>query len=68
MDSAASRLPDYGPEDPELRAGDLPTTYVVGLDVQTAIAVEITAVDGPGGTVLSNEIHAVGQPIGPPRR
>lgn len=67
LDSAASRLPEYGPDDPTLHAVDLPTTYVVQLDVQTAIAVQINAVDGWGGTVLVNEIHAVDQPLDPPR-
>jgi hypothetical protein len=50
------------------RASDLPTTYLVQLDVQTAIAVQINAVDGWGVTVLSNEIHAVDQPLNPPPR
>ncbi len=46
LDSAASRLPEYGPDDQTLRASDLSTTYLVQLDVQTAIAVQINAVDG----------------------
>lgn len=66
LDSVASRLVEYGPDDPVLLAGNLPTTYVVRLDVQTAIAVQIDAVDGRGGTVLSNEIHAVDEPLDPP--
>lgn len=66
MDSTASRLPEFGPDHPTLRARDLPTTYPVHLDVQTAIAVQIDAVDGWGGTVLSNHVLAVDQPLNPP--
>ena len=65
LDSAASRLLEYGPDHPTLR-GDLPTTYLVHLDVQIAIAVEITAVDGGRNPVLRNEILAVDAPLDPP--
>lgn len=68
LDSAASRLLEYGPDDPILHTSDLPTTYLVQLDVQTAIAVQINTVDGWGGTVLSNEIHDVDRPLNPPAR
>jgi hypothetical protein len=67
LESAASRLLEYGPDDPTLHSGDLPTTYLVHLDVQTAIAVQIDAVDGRGGAILSNKIHDVDQPLSPPR-
>lgn len=68
LDSAASRLPEYGPDDARLYTGDLATTYLVQLDVQTAIATQIDAMDGWGGTVLSNEIHVVDGPLDPPHR
>ena len=68
MDSAASRLPEYGPDHASLRAVDLPTTYLVHLDVQTAIAVQISALDGWGGTVLRNDILTVDEPLDPPSR
>ena len=68
LDSAASRLPEYGPTDPTVLAPDVPTTYLVHLDVQTGIAVQIDAVDGYGGTVLTNQILAVDQLLDPPPR
>lgn len=68
LDSAASRLPEYGADDAKSHASDLPTTYLVQLDLQTAIAGQINAVDGWGGTVLSNDIHAVDRPLAPPLR
>lgn len=49
----------YGPEDPTLSDRELPTTYRVHLDVPTGIVVDITPLDGSGGTSLTNEIHAV---------
>ena len=66
LDSAASRIPEYGPEDPTLIGGDLPTVYCVHLDVQTGIVVDITGLDGTGGSSLTNEIHAVDEPLDPP--
>lgn len=45
---------------------DLPTTYLVGLDVQTGIVVDVTPLDGSGGTRLANEIHAVDTRLDPP--
>lgn len=66
LDSYASRLLEYGPDDAKLHDGDLPTTYLVQLDVQTAMVVQINAMDGRGGTVLSNEIHAVDRAVAPP--
>ena len=66
LDSAASRLVEYGPDDPSLLGEDLPTAYRVQLDVQTAIAVEIEALDGRGGLVLRNEILSVDQLLQPP--
>jgi hypothetical protein len=66
LDSAASRLPEYGPDDARLKVDDLPRAYLVQLDVQTAVAVQIDAMDGWGGVVLSNEIHDVDRPLAPP--
>jgi hypothetical protein len=34
--------------------------------VQTGIVVDITPLDGLDGTSLSNELHAVDVPLGPP--
>lgn len=65
--SPASLIPEYGPEDPALTAGDVPTVYCVLLDVQTGVVVDITALDGIGGSSLTNEIHAVDEPLDPPR-
>ena len=59
LDSAVSRLVEYGPEDPTWSDRGLPTTYRVHLDVQTGIVVDIAPLDGSGGTSLTNEIHAV---------
>lgn len=59
LDSAVSRLLESGPQDPKLSDSELPTTYRVHLDVQTGIVVDITPLDGSGGTSLPNEIHAV---------
>ena len=68
LDSAASRLTEYGPDHAFLLAGDLPTTYLVQLDVQTAIAVQVDALDGWGGTGLRNDILAVDEALHPPSR
>ena len=40
--------------------------YCVHLDVQTGIVVDITGLDGTGGSSLTNEIHAVDEPLHPP--
>ena len=66
LDSHASRLLEYGPDHAASREDALPTTYRVHLDVQTAIAVEITALDGNSATVLSNEILDVDTALDPP--
>jgi hypothetical protein len=66
LDSRASRLIEYGPDDPVRLRHDLPTAYVVHLDVQTGIVVDIAPLDGSGGTTLTNEIHAVDQPLDAP--
>lgn len=69
LDGLASRLLEYGPEDPTLGSPreDLPTAYLVSLDVQTEIVVDVTPLDGSGaGTSLVNEIHGVDQPLHPP--
>lgn len=65
---------EYGPFDAgsgmrgwETRWDDLPTAYLVGLDVRTGVAVDVTPLDGAGGTRLSNEIHAVDTELAPPR-
>ena len=62
----ASLIYEYGPEDPALTTGDVPTVYCVHLDVQTGIVVDIAALDGIGGCILTNEIHAVDEPLDPP--
>ncbi len=67
LDSAASRLLEYGTADAAMHFGDVPQTYLVRLDVQTAIVVDVTAMDGWGGIVLTNEVHAVDLPLAPPR-
>ncbi|MFI7579803.1 hypothetical protein [Kocuria kalidii] len=64
--SPASLIPEYGPEDPALTTGEVPTVYCVHLDVQTGVVVDITALDGIGGSSLTNEIHAVDEPLDPP--
>ena len=66
LDSAASRIHEYGREDPTLTSGDLATVYRVHLDVQTGIVVDITPLDGLDGTGLSNELHTVDAPLDPP--
>jgi hypothetical protein len=66
LDSAASRLPEYGADDVRLASGSLPTTYRVHLDLQTGIVVTIDALDGRAGRVLSNDIHTVDEPLHPP--
>jgi hypothetical protein len=66
LDSRASRLVEYGPDDPTRLPPNLPTAYLVHLDVRTGIAVDITPLDGSGGTRLTNEIHAVDEPLHPP--
>lgn len=66
LDSRASRWVEYGPDDPITGARDLPTTYRVQLDVQTAIVVRIDALDGPAGMVLTNEVHGVDTHLAPP--
>lgn len=63
---------EYGPFDGgdlrgwETRWDDLPTAYLVGLDVQTGVVVDVTPLDGSGGTRLTNAIHAVDAPLSPP--
>ncbi|MFF0902839.1 UNVERIFIED_CONTAM: hypothetical protein RF653_04110 [Kocuria sp. CPCC 205316] len=66
LDSPASRIHEYGPEDPTPTGGDLATVYRVHLDVQTGIVVDITPLDGTDGSSLSNELHAVDEPLAPP--
>lgn len=53
---------------PEETLAARPTAYLVGLDVQTGIVVDVTPLDGaPGaGTRLRNDIHAVDEPLSPP--
>lgn len=66
LDSVASRLKEYGPDDPTRIDPTLPTAYLVTLDVQTAIVIEIEALDGTGGTRVTNTIHAVDEPLASP--
>lgn len=66
LDSKASRLPEFGEDHPDLVPEDLPTAYVVQLDVQTGIVVDITPLDGADGSSLANEIHAVDRPLEAP--
>ena len=68
LDSVASRLLEYGPEDPNLVTDreSLPTAYLVSLDVRTGIVVDVSPLDGIGGTSLTNEIYAVDAPLRPP--
>lgn len=68
LDGPASRILEYGREDPTLTSGDLATVYRVHLDVQTGIVVDITPLDGLDGTGLSNEIHAVDALLDPPQQ
>lgn len=44
----------------------LPTAYLVSLDVQAGIVVDVSPLDGTGGTSLTNEIYAVDEPLRPP--
>ncbi|MFE7630373.1 hypothetical protein [Kocuria sp. NPDC057446] len=57
---------DHGPEGPTLTDGSLPTVHSVHLDVRPGIVVDITPLDGTGGSGLSNEILAVDEPLDPP--
>lgn len=68
LDSVASRLLEYGPDDPNLAADreSLPTAYLVGLDVRTGIVVDVTPLDGTAGTSLANEIYAVDEVLTAP--
>ncbi|MEX5303355.1 hypothetical protein [Kocuria sabuli] len=66
LDSPASRIREYGPEDPTLTGGDLATVYCVHLDVRTGIVVDVTPLDGTAGSGLTNELHAVDEPLDPP--
>ena len=66
LDSPASRIHEYGPEDPTLVGGGLATVYRVHLDVQTGIVVDLTPLDGTEGNSLTNEIHDVDEPLDPP--
>ncbi|WP_202879577.1 hypothetical protein [Serinicoccus kebangsaanensis] len=70
LDSVASRLAEYGPDDPNLERDrtSLPTAYLVSLDVQTGIVVDVSPQDGDGaGSSFGNEIHVVDEPLRPPR-
>lgn len=68
LDSVASRLLEYGPDDPTLAVDreSLPTAYLVSLDVRTGIVVDVSPLDGTGGTSLTNEICAVDELLRPP--
>ncbi|MFK5691244.1 hypothetical protein ACI3EY_16425 [Ornithinimicrobium sp. LYQ92] len=69
LDSVASRLVEYGPDDPNAATDRelLPTAYLVSLDVRTGIVVDVSPLDGAGeGTSFVNEIHAVDGPLRPP--
>ncbi|KUG55664.1 hypothetical protein AVL62_05005 [Serinicoccus chungangensis] len=69
LDSVASRLLEYGPDDPALATGreSLPTAYLVSLDVRTGIVADVSPRDGDGaGSSFGNEIHAVDEPLRPP--
>ncbi|TWP33879.1 hypothetical protein [Leekyejoonella antrihumi] len=67
LDSTASRTLEYGADDPLTLDTELPTAYLVHLDVQTAVVVEVRALDGRGGLVLRNDIDAVDQPLDAPQ-
>lgn len=41
-------------------------SHRVHLDVQTGIVVDTTDLNGTGGSSLTNEIHAVDEPLNPP--
>lgn len=68
LDSLASRLLEYGPDNPNLATDreSLPTAYLVSLDVRTGIVVDVSPLDGTGGTSVTNEIYAVDEPLRPP--
>ncbi|MFF0945888.1 hypothetical protein ACFYE2_16925 [Kocuria sp. CPCC 205300] len=65
LDSPASRIYEYGPEDPTLTDG-LAAVYRVHLDVGTGIVVDLTPLDGTEGTSLTNKIHDVDEHLDPP--
>jgi hypothetical protein len=65
LDSPASRIREYGPEDPTL-TDDLATLYRVHLDVGTGIVVDLTPMDGTEGVSLTTVIHDVDEPLDPP--
>ena len=65
LDSPASRIYEYGTEDPTL-TDDLATVYRVHLDVRTGIVVDLTPLDGTEGTSFTNEIHNVDEHLDPP--
>lgn len=46
---------------------DLPTVYLVGLDVRTGVVVDLSPMDGRGGTRVDVDIHAVDVGPEPPR-
>lgn len=68
LESVASRLLEYGPDDPNLATDrdNLPTAYLVSLDVRTGVVVDVSPLDGTTGTSLTNEIVAVDEPLRPP--
>lgn len=66
LNSRASRLLEYGPDDPTLDDADLPTAYWVALDVETGIVVDLRAEDGRQEPLV-NTIHAVDEPLQVPR-
>ncbi|ANS78598.1 hypothetical protein SGUI_1202 [Serinicoccus hydrothermalis] len=69
LDSVASRLVEYGPDDPTLATSreSLPAAYLVSLDVRTGVVVDVSPQDGDGaGCSFGNEIHAVDEPLRPP--
>lgn len=66
LDSRAGRILEHGPEDPTLTDGGIPTVYCVHLDVRTGVVVDVTPLDGTGGSSLGNAIHAVDEPLDPP--
>ncbi|WP_270260827.1 hypothetical protein [Kocuria marina] len=65
LDSPASRIYEYGLEDPTLNAG-LATVYRVHLNVGTGIVVDLTPLDGTEGVSLTTVIHDVDEPVDPP--
>ncbi|QFG67865.1 hypothetical protein [Ornithinimicrobium pratense] len=66
LDSVASRLQEYGPDDPNLVTDGLPTAYLVSLDLRTGIVVDVSPLDGTTGSSLTNEIYAVDEALSPP--